>query len=92
MGVIKVHQFWREARSNDDFHEWKPQEWWDERFPTMETQRLLEALQEQCICIQRGHDKLRWGYLPRGDYSTKEAYELNFNQEEYGDKDSWGKV
>ena len=52
----------------------------------------MEALQERCIHIQKGPNKLRWGYLSKGTYNTREDYKITFNQGQIQHMDTWNVI
>ena len=52
------------------------QEWWERMTINEETPALINVLRERYIHMQVGVDKLRWGYLPKGFFNTKEAYDI----------------
>ena len=49
-------------------------------------------LHEICIKIQMVLDKLRWGYSPKGIFSTNEAYDIWTNNGEMQEEAMWKKV
>ena len=79
LGLTKIHHLFREAHVNEKFHEWKTKDWWNQRFPAEDIPKIVEFLQERRMRIQRGPDKLRWGYQSKGLYNIREAYNLTFN-------------
>jgi hypothetical protein len=44
------------------------------------------------ICIRDGLDILRWGHLPTGNFSVKEAYHLQENYQMQPKEHIWGKI
>ena len=50
-----------------------------------------EELQERCVQIRNGDDKLRWGYSQKGMFSIKEAYNIKIRGQMEEDE-IWGKV
>eukprot|EP00253_Pinus_taeda_P028947 PITA_28947 len=70
-----VHRFWEQETKNG-FRKWRPSNQITSITSTQEVAALENELKKRSIRYENSDDILRWGYLPRGSYSTSEAYNL----------------
>eukprot|EP00253_Pinus_taeda_P002560 PITA_02560 len=70
-----VHQFWTQETENG-FRQWLPGNQITSNVIMAGRDELENELKKRSIRHQEGADILRWGYAPKGSYSTSEAYHL----------------
>eukprot|EP00253_Pinus_taeda_P006734 PITA_06734 len=70
-----VHQFW-ETETINGFRKWRTSHQINENASLQSTVALEAELKKRSIRSESSRDILRWGYLPKGAYSTSEAYNL----------------
>eukprot|EP00253_Pinus_taeda_P017843 PITA_17843 len=70
-----VHRFWGQATVNG-YRQWLPSNQITTDANEQEAIALEEELKKRSIRAISSEDILRWGYLPKGTYSTSEAYSL----------------
>eukprot|EP00253_Pinus_taeda_P018592 PITA_18592 len=79
-----VSQYWTQS-INQGFRQWKP----TEQIIHHETEDYYSDLHKELtsrkIRCTTGKDVMRWGYTPRGNYTTKEAYKLMLQTQELVD-------
>eukprot|EP00253_Pinus_taeda_P001915 PITA_01915 len=70
-----IHQFWS-SEMEHNFRIWKSSNQILPQADTQQQEELRIELQKRRIRQDNGADILRWGYLPKGSYTTTEAYNL----------------
>eukprot|EP00253_Pinus_taeda_P026720 PITA_26720 len=73
--LATVHQFWTQETENG-FRQWLSSNQITNNANIAGIDELENELKKRSIRYQEGADILRWGYLPKGSYSTSEAYNL----------------
>eukprot|EP00253_Pinus_taeda_P021563 PITA_21563 len=102
--LIQRHSFW-EITGGNRAHFWtdawnqlprldrvlniQPSNDWEERQQEKARENLETELQKRMLRYNEGEDLLRWGYTPRGSFTTKEAYRIQ-NQDEKPPDPIWG--
>lgn len=61
---------------DNGFRKWRPSNQITSSTNTQEVTALENNLKKRIIRYENNDDILRWGYLPKGSYSTSEAYNL----------------
>ena len=75
-GITKLEGLWMDQEVDQHFWVCPRRDWWEQRGPTEEVDRVEEALANRKIRKHTGEYKLRWDYKPHGIFSINEAYEL----------------
>eukprot|EP00253_Pinus_taeda_P034155 PITA_34155 len=85
-----VHQFW-ELEAVDGFRKWRPSNQIPSITSHQEVAALEDELKKRSIRLENSEDILRWGYLPKGSYTTSESYNLIGNFSTKPDP-LWGRI
>eukprot|EP00253_Pinus_taeda_P028735 PITA_28735 len=70
-----IHQYWTQETENG-FRQWLPRNQITSNVISAGRDELEIELKKRSIRHQEGADIIRWGYTPKGSYSTLEAYHL----------------
>eukprot|EP00253_Pinus_taeda_P019463 PITA_19463 len=70
-----VAYYWNPSNTQG-FRQWKPVEQIVKQEAEAYSGEIHKELTNRKIKVNTGSDVLRWGYTPRGTYTTKEAYEI----------------
>eukprot|EP00253_Pinus_taeda_P005945 PITA_05945 len=74
--TIMNAKIWWQWETENGFRKWRPSNQITSITSTQEVAALENELKKRSIRYENSDDILRWGYLPRGSYSTSEAYNL----------------
>eukprot|EP00253_Pinus_taeda_P031502 PITA_31502 len=78
--LATVHQFWKQDLANG-FRQWSPSNQIITNATKQEEITLEEELRKISIRMENSEDILRWGYSPKGTYTTSEAYTLSIHSD-----------
>ncbi len=71
--LTHVHQFWQQ-QAPQEFQLWKPASTWQANWQGETYTEIDQELNHRRIKHSDQQDKLRWGHMPKGMFTTKEAY------------------
>jgi len=72
--LVLVRDFWEIGRGNEEYRLWQKEDWWRNLGDEEDWKSVQDLLSDRQIRTREGHDRLRWGHLPKGTFSVKEAY------------------
>lgn len=72
---IHVYQFWQQ-QSPQGFQLWRSAGTWQANWQEETYEEIDQELKLRKIKLSDHNEKVRWGYTPKGMFTTKEAYQL----------------
>eukprot|EP00253_Pinus_taeda_P022878 PITA_22878 len=87
-GNYRVHQYWSNGNSEQDWREWSPLNTDNSSARNDNIRNLLSTLNKRKIRTSTERDKVRWGMKGSGNFTLKEARE-QLEHYEYGEVMPW---
>eukprot|EP00253_Pinus_taeda_P035376 PITA_35376 len=88
--LATVHQYWKQDLASG-FRQWHPSNQITTNATRQEEITLEEELRKRSIRMENSEDILRWGYRPKGTYTTTEAYSLS-TQSDFRPDPLWNRI